>query len=556
MIARIFNQKYKLVVLSSAFLLGIFIYSNTLYSSFHLDDIVSVVDNPAIRNILNLQAIWNFWPTRFITYFSVALNYHISQLNVFSYHFFNLVVHLSSGILVWWFMLLTFSTPAMKGQKIAEHAKLIAFFAGLIFITHPIQTQGVTYIIQRAASLATLFYLASLSLYVKSRLLQQQGESLVVSRLFYYGSLIAAVMAMFTKEMTITLPFMVLFYESCFLKTKEKLNWKYLVPFLATLLIIPLTMFLTKSVDFVGMRRVLKAPSNISSWQYLLTQLRVMVTYLRLLFIPINQNLDYYYPIAKNLIKLPILASLIFLVSILIIAMRIFSKYRLISFSIFWFFLTLLPESSVIPIYDVIFEHRLYLPMVGFSFFLASFIYYLFENKSSKSMVILLLIIISCYAILTYRRNFIWKDELTLWNDVVHKSPKKARPYFNRGNAYIDQGSIQQAISDFNKAIEINPSYVKAYNNRGNVYADQSNFTQAISDYTKSIELNSNLAEPYNNRGTAYYAIKEYGKAWADVYKAEGLGCVVNPEFLATLKKVSGRNKQVYSLPKVKEQFE
>ena len=141
-------------------------------------------------------------------------------------------------------------------------------------------------------------------------------------------------------------------------------------------------MFLTKSVDFIGMRRVLETPPGISPWQYLFTQFRVIVTYIRLLFIPINQNLDYDYHIVKSLFELPALASLIFLGSILTIAIRIFSKYRLISFGIFWFFLTLLPESSIIPIKDVIFEHRLYLPMVGFSFFLVSYIYYIFENKT------------------------------------------------------------------------------------------------------------------------------------------------------------------------------
>ena len=576
MITKIFNQKYKFLILSSIFLLGTFIYFNTLYNSFHLDDIPSIVDNLAIRNILNLQSIWNFWPTRFITYLSVALNYHLSQLDVFSYHFFNLIVHLSSAILVWWFMLLTFSTPVMAEQKITKHAKLIAFFAGLVFLTHPIQTQAVTYIIQRATSLAALFYLASLSLYAKSRLLQQQGESLVASRFFYCGSLIAVVMAMFTKEMTITLPFMVLFYETCFLKTKERLNWRYLVPFFAALLIIPLTMFLTKSVDFIGMRMVSEVPSNISSWQYLLTQFRVIVTYLRLLFIPINQNLSYDYPIAKSLLELPTLASFIFLVSILIIASRIFSKYRLISFGIFWFFLTLFPESSVIPIRDVIFEHRLYLPMVGFSLFLVSLIYYFFKDKALKSTVVVLLIIISCYAILTYRRNLIWKDELTLWNDVVHKSPKKAKPYYNRGVAYDDQGSIQQAISDYTKAIEINPNLAEPYNNRGNAYkqgnfiqaisdfakaielnpnyteaysnrgaayAIQGNFTQAISDYTKAIEINPNYVGTYIHRGNVYFMIKKYNKAWEDVYKIESLGYDVDFHFLQKLKKASGRDK-------------
>ncbi|MDO8488858.1 MAG: tetratricopeptide repeat protein, partial [Candidatus Omnitrophota bacterium] len=413
-------------------------------------------------------------------------------------------------------------------------------------------------------------------LYVKSRLLQQQGKNLVAPRLFYRGSLIAMVMAMFTKEMAITLPFMILFYETCFLKIKGGFNWKYLIPFFAAILIIP-TMLMTKSVDFIGMRRALEEPSNISSGQYFLTQFRVIVTYIRLLFIPINQNLDYYYPIAKNLFELPILTSFIFLVSILTIAIKIFSRYRLISFGIFWFFITLLPESSIIPIRDVIFEHRLYLPMVGFSLFLVSIIYYIFANKNLKLMIILLFIITSFYVILSYRRNFIWKDELTLWNDVVYKSPKKARPYLSLGKAYIEKGNIQQAIFGSSKAIEINSNYAEAYYNRGLAYHQQGNFNQAISDYSRAIEIdpnyadaynnrgvaynvqgniqqglsdfnraiaiNSNLADAYNNRGVNYYLAKEYDKAWADVHKAEALGYTVNSRFLPALKQASGRDK-------------
>ena len=511
---------------------GVIIYSNTFTNSFHFDDTPSIVDNFAIKSLSNIGAIWNSWPTRFITYLSLALNYHLSQLNVFSYHLFNFLAHLCAAIMVWWFMLLTFSTPVMKGQKIAKHAGLIAFFGGLVFLTHPIQTQAVTYITQRAASLTTLFYLACLSLYVKSRLLEQQGGNPTV---FYCGSLVAAVMAAFTKEIAITLPLMVLFYEYCFLRTKERFNWKYPLPLFATILIIPLTMFLTKSVDFIGMRRVLEPAPGISPWQYLFTQFRVIVTYLRLLFIPINQNIDYDYHVAKSLLELPALASLILLASILTIAIRVYSKYRLISFGIFWFFLTLLPESSVIPIKDVIFEHRLYLPMVGFSFFLVSAVYYIFENKSLKPMVVILLIITSCYSVLSYRRNFVWKDELTLWNDAVLKSPQKARPYSGRGFAYSNKGNLDQAISDYNKAITINPEYADVYNNRGLAYFNKGNLNQAFSDYNKAIEINPNNAEAYYNRGNAYFnkgnlnqAISDFNKAitinlkYADAYYNRG----------------------------------
>ena len=376
------NKKYNLLAIGALLLLGAIIYSDTFHSSFHFDDTSSILENFSIRNILNLKAIWNSWPTRFITYVSLAFNYCLGRFNVLGYHIFNFLVHLSASIMVWWFTLLTFSTPVMHEKKITKHARLIAFFASLVFLAHPIQTQAVTYVIQRAASLTTLFYLVCLCLYIKSRLLQWEEDNIIASRLFYCGSLIAAVMAMFTKEIAITLPFTVIFYEYCFLRRRKRFYWKSALPLLSTIFIIPLTMFLTKSADFIGMRRVQEHTSGISPWQYIFTQFSVIVTYIRLLLIPINQNLDYDYHIAKSLLEIPTLASLILLVLILIIVIRIFPKYRLISFGIFWFFLTLLPESSVIPIGDVIFEHRLYLPMVGFSLFLASGIYYIFENKS------------------------------------------------------------------------------------------------------------------------------------------------------------------------------
>ena len=160
---------------------GIIVYANTFLCPFHFDDMPSIVDNPAIRHMGNLQGIWNYLPRRFILYFSLALNYHWHGLDVFGYHLFNLSVHLGAAIFVWWLTLLTFSTPVMKKEKIAQHAETIALLAGLVFVAHPIQTEAVTYIVQRAAVMAGLFYLASLSLYVKSRLLENQVGNFIIS---------------------------------------------------------------------------------------------------------------------------------------------------------------------------------------------------------------------------------------------------------------------------------------------------------------------------------------------------------------------------------------
>jgi len=500
--------------------LGVVIYSNSFGASFHFDDELSIVSNLSIRNLTNFRGIWNFWPTRFLTYLSIALNYHFQKFNVFGYHLFNLLIHLVSTIMVWWLVLLTLSTPKIKQQKISQQANLIALFAGLIFLTHPIQTEAVTYIIQRATSLAALFYLACLNLYIKSRLLDYEKPASRISKFYYLGSVILAVMAMFTKEMAITLPLMILLYEYCFLKTKKVINWKQIASFLITLLIIPLTMLMTKSANLMEMRLESEPLPGISPWNYLLTQFPVMLTYLRLIFLPINQNLDYDYPVAKSLLESPTLTSLLFLGIILFIAIRIFSKYRLVSFTIFWFFLTLLPESSIIPIKDVIFEHRLYLPMVGFSFFLVIVLYYLFAKKSLGFLVTALLIIVTSYSILTYKRNFIWKDEFSLWNDVIRKSPWKARAYSERGNAYKNKGKLEQAISDYNKAIEIDPNYANAYNNRGITYLNKGNLEQALFDCNKAIQLDPKSAFPYYNRGNTYkkkdnleQAISDYSKA-------------------------------------------
>ncbi|MCX5694132.1 MAG: tetratricopeptide repeat protein [Candidatus Omnitrophica bacterium] len=331
---------------------------------------------------------------------------------------------------------------------------------------------------------------------------------------------------MFTKEIIITLPFMILLYEFCFLRISSGLNWKRILPFFIISLIVPLVLFYTSSENSRKMIQLLKSAPDIPRWNYLLTQPRVMITYLRLLFIPLNQNLDYDYPVTHTFFEPPVLASFLFLLVILTAAIRIFHKHRLIAFAIFYFFLTLLPESSVVPLADVIFEHRLYLPMLGYSIFLVTIMYYLFKNKNLG--VVILILIISGYAILTYSRNFAWQDDITLSKDLTLKSAKKPRTYVQLGNAYAKKKMYNQAIESLIKATELAPNYSEAYYNLGGVYYEKNDPDKAIFYLNQAIQLDPLDFQAYYFRGMSFGDKKEYAQAIADFNQALRL----NPKYI------------------------
>ncbi|MDE2232286.1 MAG: tetratricopeptide repeat protein [Candidatus Omnitrophica bacterium] len=480
--------------------LGALVYANTFHSSFHFDDQVYIVNNPFIRSLSALLGHWQFYPTRFFVFLSLAANYHFNGLHVFGYHVFNLSVHLICAGLVWWLVLLTLATPAMKDDPISRHARLVAMFCALVFVTHPLQTEAVTYIWQRATSMAALFYLVSLCFYVKSRSSPAGGEA---GMFFYILSLLSAVIAMFTKENAVTLPLMVLLYEFCFWGPQKSLNTKSLV-FLMTILIIPLTLLLARSPQLQAIRKFTESPGGTSPWEYLFTQFRVIVTYIRLLILPLRQNIDYDYSISKSFFEGPVLISFLFLAGALYGAGRLFTKYRLLSFAVLWFFLSLSLESSVLPLKNIIFEHRLYLPLVGYSIFLVGGAYYLLGKNNMKAMAAVLAVIVAFNAVLTYQRNKVWKDELTLWGDAVAKSPHRARAYNNLGFAYLKQGQPAQAIADYNQALRIDPTLTDAYVGRGLSYARQGDFSKAIADYNKAVAIEPD-ADALNNRGIFYF---------------------------------------------------
>ena len=521
--------------------LGLLIYSNTFFSSFHFDDTFAITDNPFIRNPWDFQALWNAFNTRFLVGQSLAFNYALGKTNVVGYHVFNIGVHIICSYLVYHFMLLTFKTPLMFKSFPEKQARQMALFASLLFLTHPIQTQAVTYIWQRAASLATIFYLASLIFYIKARLDGQKR--------FYLFGLVSAVFGMFSKETVITLPLAIALYEFFFLG-KPGENWKKrttpLIPFFLTLPIIPLTLTRAEHITLPLMRPAFaNAKGSLSLLDltrfareaamprdtYMLTQVNVLKTYLRLLFLPIRQNLDYDYPLSHSFLDPNTFLSFCLLAAVFMGGVFLFKKHKLMAFGIFWFFLTLSIESFV-PQRDVIFEHRLYLPMLGFSLFLAAAIDEGCKRINKPNIFFpLLTSIVMVYSALTYQRNAVWKDELTLWNDVIQKSPNKARGYDNRGNAYIRKGRLEEAIQDYNRAIQLDDKFSHPYNGRGAAYKYQGRLDLAMRDFNRALQIKPDDAEALNNRSTLYIEEGRGERALPDLNAA----LTVNPEYADAL---------------------
>jgi Tfp pilus assembly protein PilF len=264
-----------------------------------------------------------------------------------------------------------------------------------------------------------------------------------------------------------------------------------------------------------------------------LTQFRVIVTYIRLLFIPINQNMDYDYPLYNTFFEPWVFFSFIFLLSIFAFAVYLFIRSRktdnvyglLASFGILWFFITLSVESSIIPIRDVIFEHRLYLPGVGAAVAFSSAAFYVFGLLEAKlsplvAACVLIVVISLPLGVAANQRNYVWGDAVTFWQDIVKKSPLKARGHNNLGEAYNERGQMDNGIEELEIALRLKPGYADAHTNLGIAYGKKGLLDKAEAELLEALKLLPNLAVARNNLGIVYArkgrlnrAIEEYKTA-------------------------------------------
>ncbi|MGD1076291.1 MAG: tetratricopeptide repeat protein [Thermodesulfovibrionales bacterium] len=530
---------------------GVIAYSNTFDVPFQFDDISNIQADPLIQRTEFLFApstfcsrvdpqsmdayICTVFKRRYITYLSFAADYAVHGPDVRGYHIVNLGIHSLNGLLVYFLVMLTLKTPFLKESLLSKQGKSLAILTSLLFVSHPIQTEAITYITQRLASLATLFYLLSLVCYVKTRL----SASTMAHRCLYTLSLVSAVLAMKTKEIAFTLPVIIAIWEFAFFQGTMRTRLRHLLALLLTSLIIPLEMISIHKPLHEILNEISSASrvqTTMSRMDYLLTQFPVVLTYVRLIFLPVNQNLDYDFPVYHSFLVPRVYGSLVVLGAIFGLGVYLWRRsrngepsLRLISIGIVWFFVTLSVESGLVPIVDVIFEHRLYLSSVGAFLAIASGAVLVKEKlalkwkSGGKTFSVICAVIIISLTGLTLKRNTVWQDGFTLWTDVIKKSPLKGRGYNNLGGYFKEKGQYGEAIDLFQKALERDPKELRASFNLGLIYLDFRQFNNAAVQFSKALEINPKAAYIYNNRGNVYGELKQYGKAIEDYSQAIAL---------------------------------
>ncbi len=533
---KIFSEKrIEYLLLSVILILIVSSYANTLYSPFVLDDMHSFVEQPLVLNFdftwqsfLNLAGTPFGW-RRFLPILTFALDLQWGSGTLIAFHITNIIIHILATLSLFFLLKSLFNFiaddyPAFSGERRFTTSLIILFTVGL-WSLNPVQTNAVTYLVQRMTAMAALFYFLALGCYLRGRAahLCRVGNGKIL--LWYFLTALFAICAFISKENTATLPVVMALVEFLLVcdGSISKFFKKYkVVLILAILVLLPIVYFkLPGFLEGYGKR-------HFTLSERLLTELRVVSSYLFILLLPLPRFLNLEHdPVLSTSLFTPFstFASLIFLSIVVICAWRVRKRYPLITFAIFWFFINLLIESSFIPL-ELEFEHRLYLPSAGLylavSLLVAGLISRFFSGRSEDRrnfriiVVASIVVVLSGLSLLTFKRNLVWRDAVTLYRDCVLKSPNKPRSHSNLARALVEQKAYKEVIAESEKALTLGVEGYECY------WVTATNLIFAISETgggRLAIERAEQLLEssPANAKLNSYASfLHDLGKIYID----------------------------------------
>ena len=363
------------------------VYSNSLWNSFHFDDIHHIVENPFVRDIQNtprffshpemfsgLEGVRMYRPLLMVTH---TLNYALGGLNVFGYHLLNNLLHAANAILIF-LILFTLQGNSQAGRSTShthestgKDVYWTSLIGGLFFGLHTFNTQSVNYISSRSVLLVTFFFLLTFIYYIKAI----DGKSRSLSTIYYLAALLLYFLALLSKEIAITLPAILIVYEYLFNRERSGRGLRgltgrvlrYHIPFWAiSLLYLYLRKLLLNSatINLTVKKFVYNEGETRSVFINILTQVKALVFYIKSFILPTGLSIEHDMVEASGLADPKVLLSLAIIFCVLALAILIRNRYGSISFAIIWFFVTILPE-TILPLHLIVNEHRAYLPGVG-----------------------------------------------------------------------------------------------------------------------------------------------------------------------------------------------
>ncbi len=560
------------------------IYSNTLDSPFEFDDTEKITENPAIRMTelswegIKTAVLGSRPKSRPLPNISFALNFYMGRYNVIGYHLTNIFIHLAAGLLLFFLVRLTlrsFAPPT--GTRSWPAPGWLAFFASLLWLVQPVNTQAVTYTVQRMASMAALFFILSLFLYAWGRVQwRARGKLTLAAALAFSGCVLSGTCAILSKENAAMLPIIILLYEWFFFQDLSVSIPKRQILWIVGVILI----FSVIAICYLGVNPLDRILNGYTQQEFTLpervmTEWRVIIYYVSLFFYPhsVRLILDHDYPLSYSLAEpgttLFCLGAVFALIMLCIYLAR---RHRFLAFCLAWFLATLVIESSVIGL-DTIFEHRTYLP---FMLFMAGGAYLaLGYIRPTKAAIIGLCMVALVFSIWTWQRNTIWQSPIDLWTDNVHKSPNDPRPHGSLGMAHLDRtyndadqvdraihhcktalalgsgtqwrvkykwsvlynlgdalrrkGQVDQAVAYYLQVLEIKPMHTKARINLASILIQKQRYSDALAHLEPVLSAESN-AEAHVNAGVAFAHINRIDEAVFHFRKA----LIIHPDIAET----------------------
>ena len=510
------------------FVLALLVWQGSFAGTFVFDDANGIVTNPRIRQL------WPLTPTRPVANFTFALNYYFGRLDTFGYHVVNLAIHFLAALTMFDLLRRTLLVERF-GQRFHGSAVWLAAAVASIWLVHPLQTQSVTYIVQRHESLMGLFYLLTLYCVVRGAT-SGQGAA------WYPAAVCACILGGGCKAVIATAPVVVFFYDVLFLSGSfvqaVRRRWGLYAALLAAT---GVTIYLTLPRGVLG---VAKGTVTVGfsvegyTWlEYLRTQAGVILHYLRLCVAPVGLCLDHDWPKASW--GAAIVPGLVVLALLGLTVWGIVRRNPWAFLGV-WFFGILAPTSSVVPVKDPIFEHRMYLSLgavvalVVLGMFAAAQRQHTRRGWSREAMCaaggVLCLLVISLLGYGTHRRNAVYRSEIDVWKNVAERYEKSVRAWTNLGGEYWAQRKWRLALDAYDKGLELAPDRATLYANRGVVYEDmakqakQPQYTEllkrALKEYGIAIEKDPAAFNAYMYRGNVLASLGRFDEAEASFKEA------------------------------------